>query len=78
MSILEAALEGAVCRTSAELKLPGAGVGAKDEPRGANEEFDDTFRLLVAVVVLGGCNPSRSKLALPAGYGDCVLLSVFL
>ena len=41
-----------------ELKLPGAGDGASDEPRGAKdeEEFDDSAR----VVLPNGCSPSLS------------------
>jgi len=41
-----------------ELKLPGAGEGAREEPRGAKVEFD-IFR-----GALSGAKPSRSKLVL--------------
>lgn len=53
-----------------ELKLPGAGDGANDEPRGANEEAFEPG--ITRGAPKPGCNPSRSDVGFNGGlYEAC-------
>jgi len=72
MSALDAARDEAIWLRMSELKLPGVGEGAKEEPRGPKDMAEvDSAR--APLVVPGSCKPSRSKLeregAMPCGRG---------
>ena len=58
MSNRDPALDGAIWLRIFELKLPGAGEGAREEPRGAK----DIFELERAPPAAEGRNPSLSRL----------------
>lgn len=59
MSSREPALEGAIWLRIFELKLPGAGEGAREEPRGAKDMYELERALLPAAE---GRSPSLSRL----------------
>jgi len=64
ISALDPALGTVVWLRISELKLPGAGEGARDEPRGPYDVTEADSVLVPLVLPPGYCETSRSKLVL--------------